>query len=394
MKKILCTVLIVVSWLFSLEATTVINKTKLFLENLSKIDGLPPNGICIITVSRRETKPGHYIYDVTKQEEIKRIIFKLRELCANNRTLIIFNETFFSKDIALSNTEKENLLQQMCQLSLEYNGLYLWINLLYFENNHAIDIDQINARISKGNTEEYFITTTGEPLMFPPLKSPDNTFIYNSSFGVFSGNVVTRYDKATYQGEEDNLLKKGYNYIPGEGKDISMNSETPFGNILIDNISTEVCFDLANSVRSKNKWSNNLTSQSNIHILQSNTISPYEYWACLPENELIIQADSQKNPIKPGSAFLTRTASYVFERYGNVMIKSAKTAIDPEGYLYCTTNTSEFVEDNRTTEKSMLLSEGDGFITNIKNIVKKIEIIPIDVGPDTKYTIIKHDISI
>jgi hypothetical protein len=299
----------------------------------------------------------------------------------------VFCETFFSKDMPLTAEQKEALLKQMCELSSQISGSYIWVNLLYLDSGISLGtVDQINSRISFGNTSEYFIDSTGNDLMLPTFSGETKGYLYNTSFSIYGGKLQSRYDKATYQGENDKASKEGICYVPGEGKDIPL---CELGSILINNISTEICFDLRNSIRLKNQWKNN-DSPSNIHILQSNTISPYECWPSLPENELIIQADSQKNSITL-ETFLTKIGNMIIQRRGNIMIKSLKNKIDSSGFLYPTdTKDINTLVGNISAEKNSVTPVVDhGLTIDIEKIVGKVEIIPIAISSDSSYTIIE-----
>jgi hypothetical protein len=118
------------------------------------------------------------------------------------------------------------------------------------------------------------------------IHSRINGKFQNTSMIFFNGNLLTSYNKSTYADEYDDLLYD-HLYEFGEGKDNSVEENSPAAGIVFNNISTQICRDLAVGIRTSD------TGLQKIHILESNTI-PFN-GASIPSNvKYVIHADYNK----------------------------------------------------------------------------------------------------
>jgi hypothetical protein len=112
-----------------------------------------------------------------------------------------------------------------------------------------------------------------------------------------NGMILTRYRKATYFQESDEFLAADPNnwYVFGSGRDIKEHAgaATSLEKFLWNNISSEICFDLANRIRMRNP-----SVTSKMHIIQSNCIDATMFgnWENLQDSKLIVHVDPTTIP--------------------------------------------------------------------------------------------------
>ncbi len=133
-------------------------------------------------------------------------------------------------------------------------------------------------------------------------------FLVNETYAINRGKIITKYKKATYWNESNSSVDAGVLYDFGSGFDTQLtNGVDPIGRALLDNISTEICYDLPNGIRQSNGWNNGRRS-SRLHILQSNSVDPFSLWPDdninkLPLDVPIIYADSYRDYHRDGLPF-------------------------------------------------------------------------------------------
>lgn len=133
----------------------------------------------------------------------------------------------------------------------------------------------------------------------------NHSYLINETYSINNGVLLTKYKKASYFHEADTQLSNGALYEFGNGRDEKISGVA--GHLyaaILDNITTEICFDLCRGIRKENGWRNyKLGGQDSLlHIVQSNTIDPFDDDVSnnninmLPLNKCVIHADPYVNP--------------------------------------------------------------------------------------------------
>jgi hypothetical protein len=178
-------------------------------------------------------------------------------------------------------------------------------------------------------------------------------YLLNETFSVHSGEVITAYKKFTYFDEHNKTMNTGCLYDFGEGKDVATDvseGQKKLQKVLLENISTETCFDLAYGVRYNNWWTN-LTKPSKLHIIPSNSITAFG------RN---INDNARNLPVGVG---IINVDSYLDRR--------------PDAIPYCKTSQRPKLHDNDVDEKINLVA----YLTDTDN--KSYEVV---IG-DSRYII-------
>jgi hypothetical protein len=199
----------------------------------------------------------------------------------NSPNIIIFNEMFFSKSDPLEFFPKMFILDRIKEISAKAPNVIFCPNFLYIEHG-ALDntaklraISNMKTKMTGSNkhaSASYAVSTLIN--VAQPVDFPNCYHLINRSYYLNNDKILTQYQKATYFKEADPLIiGKSVLYDFGSGLDMKV-SDGNLTNALLKNISTEICFDLDCKIRETNGWKNTGSGQSNLHIIQSNTIDP------------------------------------------------------------------------------------------------------------------------
>lgn len=208
----------------------------------------------------------------------------LRNAC----NMIVFNEMFFSQVDPLTLEQKNFITDKLIELSSWAKNSFFYPNFLYTENRTVSGqeiydfLDQMDINITNGrmdiNYDPWCVRNCRTAISNNGILANgimhNQEFLVNETYGINRGAIVTKYKKATYWNESNNSIDVGVLYDFGTGIDTQPAESTPVCRVLLDNVSTEICYDLANGVRQANNWNNGAQS-SRIHILQSNSIDPF-----------------------------------------------------------------------------------------------------------------------
>jgi len=287
------------------QATSVISKTR------SKLNGIfnTQDEIYVIVVARNNGNMRRTSYEGWMQLRQDRLmnlsnglLHVIASLPKDSLKIVVFDECFFQKTQPVPENDENSIINHFKQLSLLCKNSLFYLNLLsrtqcnlpecaqIIQKNrqsYAIDKDFINTQSSKRFPKNYHEDT-------------DIRGIFkNITYGIYNGEITTSYQKRSYFAEWDAGIMQKFIYAFGSGKDVSHNK---IGNKLIQNISTEICFDLCKGVRRSNNWKNNngiFAKQSILHLLQSNSINPFcetppnDNKNRLPKDTIIVHADSK-----------------------------------------------------------------------------------------------------
>lgn len=253
--------------------------------------------------------------------------------------IVVFNEMFFSQGNPLTFDQKDFINEKILMLSKSSRCSLFYPNFLYTENrnlsgaNILASFNTMNGHVwnsvtnSNGimnitrsplcvNDCEYELKTTRRILADATMHNQQ--FLVNETYGINAGSIVTTYRKATYWNESNDTIATGALYDFGTGLDQTVGVNDTLSKAMRTNISTEICFDLANGIRSKNHWDNGL-GQSRLHLLQSNCIDPFDTSGNinnLPIDVPIIYSDSYIDYHRDGLPFCTQILQNPRERHG------------------------------------------------------------------------------
>lgn len=251
------------------------------------------------------------IFEKRKKELLKEfdsIICNFKQIKKEDWKLCIFNEMFFSKWIPVSQRYMKNIVNNSSMIEEDRHTL-THINFLYYEKRNVPlsrnEFERIIKQLSSSRTLHSTVYSRFSPYgkialqdyinRIKQLAQPQN-YLVNMSQLLWRKRAICFYKKSSYCSENDELLSQGYIYDIGDGKDHKYpNMPEPFdsvANVVSNNISTEICYDLYSGIREENNWENNPGLGSKIHILVSNWVSLYNSFFFLPPNgKLIIHAD-------------------------------------------------------------------------------------------------------
>jgi hypothetical protein len=210
-------------------------------------------------------------------------------------TLVVFNESLFSQDPPLNSSQKNFILEQLKLLSFSAPSSIFYPNFLFTEMRSNTKEEAMAAQKEMEDNGKIgrmiFKNIADYPLNCTPVtysrKETENVFskksndekcqilyLLNETIAIHAGEVLTAYKKFTYFSESNKTIRNGGKYDFGEGKDVATDvpqSLRILQTVLLENISTETCFDLAYGVRHGNGWIN-LIGPSKFHIILSNFI--------------------------------------------------------------------------------------------------------------------------
>jgi hypothetical protein len=241
--------------------------------------------------------------------------------------LCVFNEMFFSQTQPLDENRLKKIRDAFLALSRKDKHAVYYPNFLY-TCMKKLTVEQIkkmlnvegDRRKDRGITcvqyeggEDNKVSSKIEAAYAKARKLTAPTDIHllrNETCSVSNGTVLTSYKKYTYHRESNDAIIKGALYDFGPGVDESAPALWPYcgeasanlpalRDTLLNNVSTEICFDLECAVRNSNKWTNNTTGKPSIHIVQSNfiDISGPTCRDNLLEIALIVHADPKYAPV-------------------------------------------------------------------------------------------------
>lgn len=238
------------------------------------------------------------------------------EKILRNPCLVIFNEMFFSKDIPLSSEEFLATAGAFGELTRRHPNILVNANFLYegsrpfkdegeyrdFLDGQARVVDDLSTRTRKQIFESGKYPGYQEYVtQFSAYRSPLN-ILRNQAVIFWNGNPVTHYLKSSYMREAEAFLG-GRFYELGAGRDEISDSfmvgspEERVARILMENLSTEICYDLEIGVRKK---LDSYPRAGKIHVVISNTLPLAQYGRAenLPDHiPLIIHVDPQDQEI-------------------------------------------------------------------------------------------------
>ncbi len=235
---------------------------------------------------------------------------------ANEKSkLIIFNEMFFSQVMPLNVNQKDFIKNCLCNLSIHSPYTILYPNFLYTEQRSITGTDiafvftnMENAKNSgKMNISDNDFSRCRSIISTIPNNGiiHNKNFLINETYSINGGRVLTRYKKVGYFHENDQCISSGMLYDSGPGYDEAFGTFSQLQQILLRNISTDICLDLNIGIRRNNPllWRNPivgaLPQDSNLHIVQSNSIDPFytpQNVMNLPRMRGIIHADKFPYP--------------------------------------------------------------------------------------------------
>lgn len=191
---------------------------------------------------------------------------KYMKLFQRNWGIIVFNEMFFGKESPYEEDEYKSVISEFIQLSrISYNKIY-YVNILG-KIKHKMqqrDIEKIKKMKANFSSEaEINLDDYLEQAYTTDLKE----YFENATTSFCYGKILSKYRKGTYWQESDDLINKKIPYFIGFGKDQDI-ANNLVSHILLNNVSTEICRDLAFGVK-------NSSASGKLHIFQSNSLKFY-----------------------------------------------------------------------------------------------------------------------
>lgn len=251
--------------------------------------------------------------------------------------IVVFNEMFFSQVDPLTLKQKDFIADKLIELSLWSKNTVFYPNFLYTEDRNIsgqeihnfLNTMDVNVASGKMNIQNqtWCVQDCRNEIVNRRQVAANGVmhkqkFLVNETYGINRGEIVTKYKKATYWNESNDTVSQGVLYDFGVGTDTRTVDQSTISDALTDNISTEICYDLAQGVRQNNNWSNGVQS-SKMHILQSNSVDPFcGTWPNdninrLPLDVPIIYADSYIDYHRAGLPFC-------HDLGGNIRVRSGE----------------------------------------------------------------------
>ena len=220
---------------------------------------------------------------------------------------------FFSKIMPVSNGFREAVLDNISTLSSDKTLIH--INFLYDERRKSVftrnDYNRIwgnllsklypDGRILKIMSPRFFSKVPMESYhdtLFSLMYKYNQSYLLNKSDILWNKMSVCYYKKSSYFRESDKSLMNEFIYDIGDSKDHKYKNLAKIydsiADVILKNLSTEICFDLCSGVRQENNWNNtnNSDDKSKIHVLVSNWVSLYNNFKFLPpHSSLIVHVD-------------------------------------------------------------------------------------------------------
>jgi len=220
--------------------------------------------------------------------------------------ILIFNEMFFSQYRPLTADEMNSITTQLIEFSKGNKNVVIYPNFLFLGKEAEINKDVMRDFIAKTVASISDLSMQINPAYAFHVKkklydanSAVSSMIgtttiepmYNKTICIHDGQILLEYLKSTYFQESDaDFANESKNcwYLFGDGNITKCVPSSELATFLGDNVSLEICFDLANGIAMKHNIG------SSIHILQSNWIDPTNYLnqTKLLKDRLIIHCDT------------------------------------------------------------------------------------------------------
>lgn len=271
--------------------------------------------------------------------------------------IIILNEMFFSQIAPLSMVQKNFIENAIKALSSQSNKAVFFVNFLHKETKLAKKVNALQGvqkmkdmLLQDANSHGGFkkmhmfdsnaVTFCNEKIntIFSDGQDHDCNYLLNETYAIWNGASVAQYKKSSYCMESDNDINNGSIYEFGNGLTKKIGDSNPVQNMLINNIIIEICYDLFCGIRKDNQWKHDgaMHNPNNIHVIQSNTINPYNSVVPhdninrLPLNTGIIHSDPANYSFE--SLFFVEKPAISDPRSAKNIIYSSKQSIS---VLFC-----------------------------------------------------------
>lgn len=252
-----------------------------------------------------------YLCSANMPEQDNQDLLRLRSELAECAKLVLFNEFFFGRHYINTHTFMHTLYPY---ISTGCDNTLFYPHSAFFYSDQDSPFDKY---YSDKKRNSYF--TSGDK----PTSDITKPICVNISYSIHNGTVLTRYKKASFCNEfvgYTGRYEYGYGYDEPLRLDVSSNTENALSlqKVLLENIGTEICFDLFCKVRRMNNWSNdNGKSQIGLLLLQSGCIDPVGKVTYVSDSKninnlpistanrdiYILQADASYNPVAGSHLF-------------------------------------------------------------------------------------------
>lgn len=171
--------------------------------------------------------------------------------------------------------------RMMNEFSGEYGSLPPKAFFVYDGNEHIKSLEQNKEIVNK---YKEFLNNLNATTAY--------NLLFNRSAVFYKDKILTTYNKSTYYFEANGLIinstnnvkPDAYVYNIGSGKDLDKSSEyKALASLVVNNLSSEICYDLTLGIRLHNQWTN-IETPSKIHVYTSNT-TPQSGSHFLPQNK-------------------------------------------------------------------------------------------------------------
>ncbi|MDR0571254.1 MAG: hypothetical protein LBG48_00215 [Rickettsiales bacterium] len=283
-------------------------------------------------------------------------LLKINEM-KNKCKIVVFSEYFFKKLVNsgasttifpnLSGIEaglvplkmvddcKNKYIANLAQISTNCLKTIFYPNFLCFRafNNDPTDnaIKVIHNSVAEDSSPRTY------PRLIKNVFAEIGFVVMNITLSIFKGKLLTEYKKSSYYNEANSFMKLQkikpwfraavinryagiYDFGDGSDKIISSftqptsdnwtDDHTAIQNVLLKNVSTEICYDLRRKVRNSNGWSNTDNDQALLHLLQSNSIDPI---GITYENDNINNLPKERLILHSDAAFNAKIGSHLFK---------------------------------------------------------------------------------
>jgi hypothetical protein len=209
---------------------------------------------------------------------------------------VVFNELFFGKSVPIEGKQLDTFIP-IKEFSKIHSNKIFHINFLLNDTMNFSTPEEKNLFIKQYKGDSKLFNWDEKEKDYDWYIKQLNTngvtlkTLENVSFTFLKGTPLIRYNKSSYQMENDDDLKKRVFYIFGNREDTVIQQESDdIARLLQKRLSTEICYDLECAVR---KQVNSYPKKLKIHIAPSNTLPFKEkHYLALPDyGKVIIHAD-------------------------------------------------------------------------------------------------------
>lgn len=223
--------------------------------------------------------------------------YEKNQISQEHSKIFIFNEMFFSRTEPLTLNNKVAVLKKINDLSSLYPKSVFFVNFLFRELRNTTreklhedllkmqEMKSTNVRkfpdfmFNKMHVEESAFRNCQAIIQSLPKEDTaiQHEYLVNQTYCINSGSPIAEYKKATYCSEYDSDIAKGVLYEFGDGITHKL-QDTPVSDSVLKNTTIEICYDLFCGIRRSDDWKfdKHTYNPNNIHIIQSNTINPYD----------------------------------------------------------------------------------------------------------------------